>query len=79
MNDHLQRYIDDMNMVRERAAIAQGVLLSRNSDELNSRMYTLSVIATVFLPLSFSLGRLVLAWVEYPGPNLPGNFSYFIF
>ncbi|WP_413663181.1 zinc transporter ZntB [Microbulbifer sp. CNSA002] len=56
VNDRLQRHIDDIDAVRERAAIAQEELLSRTSDQLNSRMYVLSVVAAVFLPLSFLTG-----------------------
>ncbi|MFS1523083.1 zinc transporter ZntB [Microbulbifer sp. 2304DJ12-6] len=53
VNERLQRNIDDIDTVRERAAIAQEELLSRNSDQLNSRMYVLSIVAAVFLPLGF--------------------------
>jgi len=56
INDRLQRHIDDIDAVRERAAIAQEELLNRNSDQLNSRMYVLSMVAAVFLPLSFLTG-----------------------
>ncbi|MFA0811896.1 zinc transporter ZntB [Microbulbifer epialgicus] len=56
INERLQRHIDDIDTVRERAAIAQEELLNRTSDELNSRMYVLSVVAAVFLPLSFLTG-----------------------
>ncbi|MDP5209139.1 zinc transporter ZntB [Microbulbifer sp. 2205BS26-8] len=53
VNERLQRNIDDIDTVRERAAIAQEEILSRNSDQLNSRMYVLSVVAAIFLPLGF--------------------------
>ncbi|BBM02090.1 zinc transporter ZntB [Microbulbifer sp. GL-2] len=56
INERLQRHIDDIDAVRERAAIAQEELLNRNSDQLNSRMYLLSMVAAVFLPLSFLTG-----------------------
>ncbi|GAA5444022.1 zinc transport protein ZntB [Microbulbifer sp. NBRC 101763] len=56
INERLQRHIDDIDTVRERAAIAQEELLSRNSDQLNSRMYVLSMVAAIFLPLSFLTG-----------------------
>lgn len=56
INERLQRHIDDIDAVRERAAIAQEELLNRNSDQLNSRMYVLSMVAAIFLPLSFLTG-----------------------
>ncbi|WP_444887088.1 zinc transporter ZntB [Microbulbifer sp. JMSA008] len=56
INERLQRHIDDIDTIRERAAIAQEELLSRSSEQLNSRMYVLSMVAAIFLPLSFLTG-----------------------
>ncbi|WP_444923309.1 zinc transporter ZntB [Microbulbifer sp. DLAB2-AF] len=56
VSDRLQRHIEDIDVVRERASVTQEELLSYNSEQLNSRMYMLSVVAAVFLPLSFLTG-----------------------
>ncbi|GAB2886241.1 zinc transporter ZntB [Microbulbifer echini] len=56
VSDRLQRHIEDIDVVRERASVTQEELLSYNSEQLNSRMYMLSIVAAVFLPLSFLTG-----------------------
>lgn len=53
ISDRLIRHIEDIDAVRERAALAQEELQSRLSEQLNERMYVLSVVAAIFLPLGF--------------------------
>lgn len=53
ISDRLIRHIEDIDAVRERAALAQEELQSRLSEQLNERMYVLSVVAAIFLPLDF--------------------------
>lgn len=54
--DRLIRQIEDLDAVRERAAVTQEELLNRLSDNLNKRMYVLSVVAAIFLPMGFLTG-----------------------
>lgn len=56
--DQLTRYVEELDSVRERTAVAYEELSSRLTDQLNSRMYLLSIITGVFLPLSFITGLL---------------------
>jgi zinc transporter len=56
--DQLTRYVEELDSVRERTAVAYEELTSRLTDQLNSRMYLLSIITGVFLPLSFFTGLL---------------------
>jgi zinc transporter len=56
--DRLTRYLEDLDTVRERAAVAYEEINSRVSDQSNRRMYLLSIIAGIFLPLSFITGLL---------------------
>jgi zinc transporter len=58
VGDRLIRNIEDLDAVRERAAVTQEELLSRLSDQMNTRMYVLSVVAAIFLPLGFLTGLL---------------------
>ncbi|MET0104376.1 MAG: zinc transporter ZntB [Sedimenticola sp.] len=69
--DSITRYIEELDTVRDRAAVAYEELTTRLTDQLNSRMYLLSVIAGVFLPLSFITGLLGInvggiPWAETP-------------
>jgi zinc transporter len=54
--DRITRYVEDLDAARERAAVTQEELNNRLSEQLNSRMYVLSVVAAIFLPLGFLTG-----------------------
>jgi hypothetical protein len=51
--DRLIRYTEDLDSVRDRAAVTQEGLVNRLSEQMNTRMYLLSLVAAVFLPLGF--------------------------
>lgn len=65
--DHLHRYIEDLDLVRDRAAVTHEELVSRTSEQLNSRMYLLSIVAAIFLPLGFVTGLLGVNVGGIPG------------
>ena len=67
VNDRLTRYIEDMDAVRDRAVVVQEELLSHLSEQLNQRMYTLSIISAIFLPLGFLTGLLGINVGGIPG------------
>jgi zinc transporter len=71
VNDRLIRHIEDLDAVRERAAVTQEELLSRLSDQMNTRMYVLSVVAAIFLPLGFLTGLLGINVGGIPGTDHP--------
>jgi zinc transporter len=54
--DRVVRYVEDLDSARERAAVTQEELVNRVSEQINSRMYVLSVVAAIFLPLGFLTG-----------------------
>ncbi len=56
--DRVTRYVEDLDAARERAAVTQEELSSRLSEQMNSRMYVLSIVAGLFLPLGFLTGLL---------------------
>jgi zinc transporter len=61
--------MEDLDAVRERAAVSQEELLSRLSEQLNQRMYVLSIVAAVFLPLGFLTGLLGINVGGIPGAD----------
>lgn len=67
ISDRLVRHIEDIDAVRERAALAQEELLSLASDQMNERMYVLSMVAAVFLPLGFFTGLMGINVGGMPG------------
>lgn len=69
--DQLVRYVESLDAVKDRAAVVQEELASRVADQLNTRMYILSVVAALFLPLGFILSVFQIKvlgtpLVEYP-------------
>ncbi|MFW2405619.1 MAG: zinc transporter ZntB [Gammaproteobacteria bacterium] len=65
--DRLTRFLEDLDLVRERAMVAQEELLARYAQEQNSRMYLLSIVAALFLPLSFLTGLMGMNVAGLPG------------
>lgn len=55
-SDRVTRYVEDLDAARERAAVTSEELDNRLAEQLNRRMYVLSVVAAVFLPLGFLTG-----------------------
>jgi zinc transporter len=78
VSDRLIRNIEDLDAVRERAAVTQEELFSRLSDQMNTRMYVLSVVAAIFLPLGFLTGLLGINVGGIPGAENPWAFLMFI-
>jgi len=66
-SDRITRDLEDLDLARERAIMLQEELLSRMAQEQNARMYLLSVIAAVFLPLTFVTGLLGMNVAGLPG------------
>ena len=67
ISDRLIRHIEDIDAVRERAAVTQEELLSQISEQMNERMYVLSIVAAVFLPLGFFTGLMGINVGGMPG------------
>lgn len=65
--DHVTRYIEDLDLARENALVTQEDLMNRVAQEQNSRMYLLSVVAAIFLPLTFVTGLLGMNVAGLPG------------
>ena len=72
--DRTTRYIEDLDSARERAAVTQEELSSRLSEQMNSKMYLLSIVAAVFLPLGFLTGLLGINVGGIPGGDNPWGF-----
>ncbi len=61
--------VEDLDAARERAAVAHESLISRHAEQTNQRMYLLSIIAAIFLPLSFMTGLLGINVGGIPGAD----------
>lgn len=74
VTDSVIRYVEELDAARERAAVAQEELASRLADQMNQRMYVLSIVAAFFLPLGFLTGLLGINVGGIPGQDDPWAF-----
>lgn len=72
--DRILRYVEDLDLIREKALLLQEELMNRVAQEQNSRMYVLSVIAAIFLPISFVTGLFGMNVGGLPGVESPAGF-----
>ena len=72
--DRVTRYLEDLDLARERAVVLQEELLNELAQLQNTRMYVLSVIAAIFLPLTFVTGLLGMNVGGLPGVESPRGF-----
>lgn len=77
VNEKLLHVIDDLNAIRERANVTQEELMSLQSEALNQRLYFLSLITTIFLPLGFLTGLLGVNLGGIPGSQ--NHWAFYIF
>ena len=75
--NHVTRFIEDLDVIRERAQIVKDELSNILADRLNRNMYLLSVIAAIFLPLGFLTGLLGVNIGGIPGVNNSYAFGFF--
>ena len=73
--DRMTRYLEDLDLARERAVVMHEELLSRIAQEQNDRMYVLSIVAAIFLPLSFVTGLLGMNVGGLPGVDSQLGFA----
>lgn len=74
--DRITRYIESLDLARERAIVLQGEIQNQIAEEQNQRVYVLSVVAALFLPLSFLTGVFGMNVAGLPGTNSPYAFTY---
>lgn len=72
--DRVTRYLEDLDLARERAVVLQEELMNELAQLQNTRMYVLSVVAAIFLPLTFVTGLLGMNVGGLPGLDSPKGF-----
>jgi len=72
--DRITRYLEDLDLARERTMVLREEFLGQLAQEQNSRMYVLSVVAAIFLPLTFVTGVLGMNVGGLPGLDSPWGF-----
>ena len=73
--DALTRHLEDLDLARDNAAFLQDEHRAHIAAEQNSRMYVLSVVAAIFLPLTFATGLFGMNLGGLPGLESPLGFT----
>lgn len=69
--DTMIRYVEELDMARERATVLAEELNGLVAERMNRTMYVLSLVGTVFLPLGFITGLLGVNVAGVPGTQWP--------
>ena len=77
-NDQLMRYIEELDTIRDKVALIQEELSNKLSEQMNKKMYVLSIISVIFLPLTFLTGLLGLNVDGIPGADNERAFFNFL-
>ena len=73
-SDRITRYVEDLDLIRERALVVQEELINQIAQEQNARMYILAVVTAVFLPVTFITGLFGMNVAGLPGTELGTSF-----
>ena len=65
--DRTMRYLEDLDAARDRTIVVLDELANKMAERMNQTMYALSIVAAVFLPLSFLTGLLGINVGGMPG------------
>lgn len=67
ITDRSQRHLEEIDAARERALVLKDDFANRLTEAMNRNMYVISIVAAVFLPLSFITGLLGINVGGMPG------------
>ncbi|QDF28447.1 zinc transporter ZntB [Halarcobacter anaerophilus] len=77
VNNQLVNYIEDLDSINEKITLIKDELTNIRSDQMNQRMYVLSIISVIFLPLSFLTGLFGINVGGIPGAQDSSSFEIF--
>ncbi len=73
--DRVTRYVEDLDVVRDRASILQDELTSLLTERMDRTIYILSIVTVIFLPLTLVSGMLGMNVGGIPGEKTPWAFA----
>jgi zinc transporter len=72
------RYIEELDTIRDKVSLIQEELSNKLSEQMNKKMYVLSIISVIFLPLTFLTGLLGINVGGIPGAQNENAFLHFL-
>ncbi len=77
ITDQLIRYLEMLDAARDMGTVSQETLYNRQNEQMNKRMYVLTIVAAFFLPLGFFTGLLGVNLAGIPMAENPFAFAVF--
>jgi zinc transporter len=74
--DRMTRYLEDLDLIRERTLVLQEEWMNISMEQQNARMYALSIVALIFLPITFVTGIFGMNVAGLPGIDNPDAFLF---
>ncbi len=74
LNNSLTRYLEELELTRERVGLVMEAESRRLSERMNRTMYRFGIITGIFLPMSFLTGLLGINVGGIPGSDSPYGF-----
>jgi len=72
--DRQQRLVEELDAIRERGLVIKDDISNKLAEKMNNNMYVISIIAAIFLPLSFFTGLLGINVGGMPGVDSAAAF-----
>ncbi len=76
--DRVTRLAEDLDSIRERSVVLQEQIMEERSELMNQRLFVLSILSAVFLPISFVTGLFGVNVGGIPGSGNPLAFGVLI-
>lgn len=73
--DRVTRIGEELDTIRDRTTVLQEQIIEQRSERMNQRLFVLSIISAVFLPLGFVTGLFGVNVGGMPGVNSPLAFT----
>lgn len=73
--DRVQRFIEDLDLIRERGLVSQEEFLARMAYQQGQRIFLLSVLSAIFMPLTFLTGLMGMNVGGIPGAGTAVGFA----
>lgn len=78
VTDHLIRYIEEIETLKDKLSLIQEEFANKISEQMNQRVYILSIVSAIFLPLGFFTGLFGINIGGMPGVEDKNAFNLFI-
>jgi zinc transporter len=75
ISDRVTRYMEDLDVIRDRASVINDELANRLAERMDRTMYLLSLVTLIFLPLTVISGMLGMNVGGVPGEDIPWAFA----